>query len=161
MGSNSSNRWPDSGSIRAVPARVTAVVAVVKTTKLGTLGAINRGLTGGLPSGYWVHSSWAVPCSASKIVIPLAVTTALPPPRATIPSALISRAAATPANTEVNGEPVSPPSNTPAIRSPSASFTRSTRLVLVATERPQTTSTRWARTRSTSSDSLLMASGPA
>ena len=161
LGSNSSNRWPDSGSIRAVPARVTAVVAVVTTLNIGALGAIKRGLTGDFPSGYCVHSSWAVPFSAKRIVIPRAVTTALPPPTATIPSASASRAAATPSITEVTGEPVLPPLKTPATRSPKTPLTRSIKSVFSATDWPQTTKTRWALSRSTSSDNLPIASGPA
>ena len=54
LGSNISRRCPVSPSMIAVPARVAAVVGVVKTRTFGSFGRIRRGLTGRCPGGYLV-----------------------------------------------------------------------------------------------------------
>ena len=52
FGSNNSSRWRVAVSITAVPARVIAVLGVVRTRMFGILGAISLGLTGAPPGGY-------------------------------------------------------------------------------------------------------------
>ena len=99
FGSKNSMRWSSSSFLRPDPARFIALVGVVSTLTIGSFGAISRGLTGGLPSGYWVISSNAVPFSARRMAVTRAPTMTLPPPTAMIRSASAARAASVAART--------------------------------------------------------------